>query len=131
LIKHIHKHLFIYLLSVPFLIFSIFLPDTTITLNGGFAWAYMYCLTYVALVLIWVGISGGEVIYSSRGLMGWIKALKEEHQRKTEEIEKLRQQIIKENPRYVGRLIEFDLLSNRRLKWLIKDMKKQNQRKTP
>ncbi|ASA22677.1 hypothetical protein [Paenibacillus donghaensis] len=73
MIKHILNHLFVYLLAVPFLVFAIFFPDTSIEMTGGFAYAYMYCTSCVGFALVWIGLFGGEISYSSKGLKGWIK----------------------------------------------------------
>ncbi|OME55531.1 hypothetical protein BSK59_13730 [Paenibacillus odorifer] len=124
MLNHIKKHLAIYLLCVPFLIFSVFLPDTSITMTGGFAWAYMYCCTFIGFTLIWIGIFGGEISYSSKGIKGWIKDFKTEKKQMNEEIEKVREEIIKVAPQYAVTLMQFGVLSDRRIKKLIKNMKK-------
>ncbi|MEK4006440.1 hypothetical protein [Paenibacillus sp. FSL H3-0333] len=122
--KHIRDHMFIYLLIVPFFIFSIFLPDASIEMAGGFAWVYLYCTMLIGTAIVWIGLFGGEVSYSSIGLKGLIRQFTDERLKMNKEIEELRDRIINEEPRYAMRLLQFNVLSDRRLKRLVKEMKK-------
>ncbi|ODA08218.1 hypothetical protein [Paenibacillus polymyxa] len=74
--NHIKINWLIYLLSVPFVVFSCIFPDVKITLTGGFAWLLAFLSWLFGTVLVWTGIFGGELSVKSKGLVGWIKEFK-------------------------------------------------------
>ncbi|QWU14319.1 hypothetical protein SAMN04487895_101622 [Paenibacillus sophorae] len=67
---------FLFFLAIPFIVFSILYPNVTVEMSGGFAWAYFWILTCVGGSLVWCGLFGGEISYSSKGLVGWINGWK-------------------------------------------------------
>ncbi|KAF6565371.1 hypothetical protein G9G63_09435 [Paenibacillus sp. EKM202P] len=74
--KHLEENWLIYLLAVPFVVFSVIFPDAKITLTGGFAWSLAFLSWLFGVVLVWTGIVGGELSIKSKGLVGWIKEFK-------------------------------------------------------
>jgi Flp pilus assembly protein protease CpaA len=74
--KHLDKNWFVYILGIPFIIISIFFPEAKLEATGGFAWAIWFIALFVGFSLIYIGIFGGEISYSSRGIKGWISEMK-------------------------------------------------------
>ncbi|GAV11394.1 hypothetical protein [Paenibacillus sp. NAIST15-1] len=70
-----------YTLIGVILYFSIFMPELSITLTGGFAWAAVLLSYGFGFILVYIGLFGGEFTYSSKGIKGWIKEMRKRNQK--------------------------------------------------
>ena len=71
--KNIRKHWILWLFAAFTLSLGIGFPDVEITLSGGLAWLLIVGIYFVAFIATITNIKGGEVTYSSKGLIPIIR----------------------------------------------------------
>lgn len=74
--NHLKSYSLIYLLGSFFVVLSVLYPEAKIEVTGGFAWLTVFIAWLIGLSMIYIGIMGGKITYSSKGLKGWVKERK-------------------------------------------------------
>lgn len=74
--RFVKENWLILLLTTISLLFHLLFPDTYFTFYGAFAYFVMLLSLSFGLIMCIIGIFGGEFTYSSKGLVGWIKEIK-------------------------------------------------------
>lgn len=71
--SHIKRHWILYLFTITTTILSIVFPDTEIKLVGALGWFLLNTVFFISLIMIIIGLKGGEITYSSKGAIPLLK----------------------------------------------------------
>ncbi|ALS22155.1 hypothetical protein [Paenibacillus naphthalenovorans] len=80
MIDHLKKHSLLYVIGIIVVVFGVLFPDFSIEIYGGLAWLAVITSNVVGLLMVYCGIFGGTISYTSEGLIPtlrrWLKKSK-------------------------------------------------------